>query len=147
MLLFIELVWPSDWIRTLFFNPTRLDEQSSKPSPRVRTSELVQGSGSNKTWYWSQLVEQNCLFSPARRAKLTVQFTIWEFNSRFLYESKFELSARRTYMSVRFNSSNKNSNSINSLDQKCLFDSTRWTRIRIRSTLSNRWDVFDPAQT
>jgi hypothetical protein len=44
-----QLVWPSGWVRTLFFNPTQLDGQNPKPSPRVRTPELVQGSSSDKT--------------------------------------------------------------------------------------------------
>jgi hypothetical protein len=45
-----ELMRSSNWVRTLFFNLTRFDEQSSKLSSRIRTLKLVQCSGSNKTW-------------------------------------------------------------------------------------------------
>jgi hypothetical protein len=141
------VMWLSNWVRTLFFNSTRFDEQSSKLSLRVRTFELVQSSGLNKTWYSSQFVEQNCLFSSVRRAKLTVQPTIWEFNSRFLYEPKFGLSARRTSMSVRYNSSNKSSSSSNSLEQK--FQSVRLVRTKTsaRSIRSSEKNMFNPVQT
>jgi hypothetical protein len=43
------VVWPSGCVRTLFFNPTRPDEQNPKPSPRARAPELAQGSGSDKS--------------------------------------------------------------------------------------------------
>jgi hypothetical protein len=35
-------VWPSGWVWTLFFNPTRSDEQDSKLSLKIRTLELIQ---------------------------------------------------------------------------------------------------------
>jgi hypothetical protein len=44
-----NVVWPSGWVRTLVFNPTRPDEQNPKPSPRVRAPELAQGSGSDRS--------------------------------------------------------------------------------------------------
>jgi hypothetical protein len=140
------LVWPSGWVRTLFFNPIQPDEQNPKPSSRIRTPELVQGSGSDKTWYSSQLVGQNCLFSSARRTKLTVQPTIWELNSRFLYEPKFGLSARRTSMSVRFNSSDKSPSSSNPPEQKPQFVRSVRTKTSARPTRSGEKDMFNPAQ-
>ncbi len=48
-----NLVWSSNWVRTIFFNSIRLDEQSSKFSSRIRTLELVQNSNSKKTEYSS----------------------------------------------------------------------------------------------
>ncbi len=44
-----RLVWPSGWVRTLFFNPTRSDRQDPKPSPRAKAPELAQGSGSDRS--------------------------------------------------------------------------------------------------
>jgi hypothetical protein len=140
------LVWPSGWVRTLFFNPTQSDGQNPKPSPRVRTPELVQGSGSDKTWYSSQPVGQNCLFSPVRRAKLIVQPTVWEPNPRFLYGPKFGLSARRTSMPVRFNSSDKSPSSSNPLEQKPQFVRPVRTKTPARSTRSGEKDMSNPAQ-
>jgi hypothetical protein len=139
-------VWSSGWVRTLFFNPTQSDGQNPKPSPRVRTPELVQGSGSDKTWYSSQSAGQNCLFSPARRAKLTVQPTVWEPNSRFLYEPKFGLSVRRTSMSVRFNSSDKSSSSSNPPGQKSQPVRPVRTKTPARPTRSGEKDMSNPAQ-
>jgi hypothetical protein len=95
------IVWPSGWVRTLFFNPTQPDGQNPKPSPRVRTPELAQGSGSDRIASPAQPVGQ-----------------IWPFNPRFVYEPKFGLSVRRTSMSIRFNPSNKNPNPINPSGQK-----------------------------
>jgi hypothetical protein len=140
------LVWPSSWIRTLFFNPIQFDEQNPKPSLRVRTSELVQDSGSDKTWYSSQSVGQNCLFSSVRRAKLTVQPTVWEPNPRFLYEPKFGLSARRTSMSVRFNSSDKSPSSSNPPGQKPQFVRFVRTKTSARPTRSGEKGMSNPAQ-
>jgi hypothetical protein len=140
------VVWSSGWIRTHFFNPTQPDEQNPKPSLRVRTSELVQDSGSDKTWYSSQSVEQNCLFSPVRRAKLTVQSTVWEPNSRIWYEPKFELSARRTSMSVRFNSSDKSPSSSNPPGQKPQFVRPVRTKTPARSIGSGEKSMSNPAQ-
>ncbi len=37
-----HIVWPSGWVWTLFFNPTRSDEQDSKLSLKIRTLELIQ---------------------------------------------------------------------------------------------------------
>jgi hypothetical protein len=34
-------VWSSSWVRTLFFNSTRFDEQTLKPNSRVKAFELV----------------------------------------------------------------------------------------------------------
>ncbi len=52
------VVWPSDWVRTLFFNPIQPDGQNPKPSLRVRTSELAQSSGSDRIACSAQFVEQ-----------------------------------------------------------------------------------------
>jgi hypothetical protein len=76
-------VWPSGWVRTLFFNPTRPDGQDPKPSPRARALELAQGSGSDRTWPPRQI----------RRTELSVQFNssnkIWWSTLRLI--SQFEL--------------------------------------------------------
>jgi hypothetical protein len=68
-----RVVWPSGWVRTFFFNPTRSDEQDPKPSLRTRTPELAQSSGSNKVDHSGQFVEQDCLFSSIRRTKFDDQ--------------------------------------------------------------------------
>jgi hypothetical protein len=140
------IVWSSGWIRTLFFNPTQSDEQNPKSSPRIRTPELIQSSSLNKTWYSSPSVGQNCLSSSARRAKLTVQPTVWKLNSRFLYESKFGLSARRTSMSVRFNSSDKSPSPSNPFGQKLQSVRFVWTKIPARPTRSGEKGMSNPAQ-
>ncbi len=51
-------MWPSGWVRTLFFNPTQPDGQNLKPSPRVRTPELVQDSGRTEPDHPDQPVGQ-----------------------------------------------------------------------------------------
>ncbi len=38
---FTNVVWSSSWVRTLFFNSTRFDEQTLKPNSRVKAFELV----------------------------------------------------------------------------------------------------------
>jgi hypothetical protein len=100
-------VWPSGWIRTLFFNPTQLDEQNPKPSPRIRTPELAQSSGSDRIACSVQLVEQNLMINP-----------------------RIDLSTRAFCMSRNLNWAFD--------EQINLFDSTRRTRIRIRSTLPDK---------
>jgi hypothetical protein len=138
-------------LRTAYFfstrpNPTQPDGQNPKPSPRVRTPELVQSSGSDKTWYPSQPVGQNCLSSPARRAKLTVQPTVWEPNPRFLYGPKFGLSARRTSMPVRSNPSDKSPSPSNPPGQKPQPVRPVRTKTPARPTRSGEKGMSNPAQ-
>ncbi len=57
-------MWPSGWGRTLFFNPTQPDGQKPKPSPRIRTPELAQDSGSDRIACSAQPVEQTWPSNP-----------------------------------------------------------------------------------
>ncbi len=108
-------MWSSSWVRTFFFNSIRLDEQESKLSSRIKIRELAQNSGSN---------ELAC-FNSIRNLKMIAQFVSWTFDSSFDHTTSSNWTFKRTKILVRFNSSNKNPNSINSLDQKCLSGSTR----------------------
>ncbi len=112
------IVWPSDWVRTLFFNPTQSDEQNPKPSPKVRTFELAQGSGSDRIACSAQFVGQIWSFNP-KIAHSTRDFCMSR-NSDWMLDEQVCLfdSIRRTRRCVRFNSLNKNPNSTNSLEQK-----------------------------
>ncbi len=121
-----QIVWSSGWVRTLFFNPTRLDEQESKLSPRIRVRELAQGSNSN---------ESTCS-DPIRNLKTVVQPVNWTLNSGFDHTTSSNWTFERTKILVRFNSSNKNPNSFNSFEQD------RW----IRFNSSGGGPMFNPAQ-
>jgi hypothetical protein len=101
-------MWSSRWIRTIFFNSTQPDEQNSKPSPRARTPELAQGSGSDRIACPVQFVGQ-----------------IWSFNPRVDHSTRMSIhttvsswALERTKILVRFNPSNKNPNPINPLGQE-----------------------------
>ncbi len=122
------IVWPSGWIRTFFFNPTRPDEQNPKPSPRVRTSELAQDSGSNRTWS----------LRPIRRTNLIVRLS----SSNKIFDSILDLRAQLgvfVWRRVRVErSTNKNACSIQPVGRNPVFDLTRRTKTRARSTRSNK---------
>ncbi len=108
-------MWPSSWVRTLFFNPTRPDEQESKPSPRIRVRELAQGSGSDGL----------ACSNPTRNLKMIVQLVSWIFDSGFGHTTSSDWTFERTKILVRSNPSDKNPNPVNPLGQKCLSGSTR----------------------
>jgi hypothetical protein len=104
----ILLVWPSGWVRTPFFNPTRPDGQESKPSPRARAPELAQGSGSDGF---------TCP-DPTRNPKTAVQPVGWAPNSGFGHTTSSGWKSERTKIRVRSNPSDKNPNSTNPPGQK-----------------------------
>jgi hypothetical protein len=103
------------WVRTLFFNPTRPDEQESKPDPRVRVRELAQDSGSDGLACPDSI----------RNLKMIAQFVSWTFDSGFGHTTSSGWTSERTKILVRFNPSDKNPNPANPLGQKCLSGSTR----------------------
>jgi hypothetical protein len=122
----IKLVWPSSWVRTLFFNPTRPDEQDSKSSPRVRIRGLAQNSNSD---------ESACSDS-IRNLKRIVQPVGWTSDSGFGHTTSSGWTFERTKILVRFNSSDKNPNPSNPPGQD------RWTRLNP----SGGGPMFNPAQ-
>ncbi len=111
-------MWPSSWVRTLFFNPTQPDGQDPKPSPGARASELVQGSSSDRSDHSSQLVEQNSWFNP-RIDRSTRDFCMSR-NSGWVLDEQIYLfdSIRRSHDCVQSNPSDKNPNPTNPLGQK-----------------------------
>jgi hypothetical protein len=113
-----HLVWSSSWFWTLFFNPTQLDEQDPKPSPRIRAPELAQGLGSDRIACSAQPVGQIWPFNP-RVGHPTRDFCMGR-NSGWVPDGQVCLSdsTRRTRRCVRFNPSDKNPNPINPLEQK-----------------------------
>jgi hypothetical protein len=121
-----RLMSSSSWVRTLFFNSTRLDEQDSKLSSKVRIRELAQGSNS----------DGSACSDSTRNLKTVAQFVGWTFDSGFDHTTSSNWTFKRTKIVVRFNSSNKNPNSFNSFEQD------RW----IRLNSSNEKSMFNPAQ-
>jgi hypothetical protein len=111
----IWVVWSSGWVRTLFFNPTRFDEQESKSSPRIKVRELAQDSGSDGL----------ACPDPTRNLKMTAQPVNWTFDSGFGHTTSSGWTFERTKILFRFNPSNKNPNPVKPLGQKCLSGSTR----------------------
>ncbi len=103
----MQLVWSSSWVRTLFFNPIRPDEQESKPSPRIRVRGLAQDSSS----------DGSACSDPTRNLKKTVQLVSWTLNSSFGSTTSSDWTFERTKILVRFNPSNKNPNPFNSFEQ------------------------------
>jgi hypothetical protein len=153
----IFLVWSSSWIRTLFFNPTRPDEQDPKPSPRVRAPEQTQGSGLNRTWSLRPIrrTELSVLFNSSDRVVCPAQFVGQNLmanprigrptrafctsrNSGWALDGQIGLfdSTRRSLNWVRFNSSGHST----------VFDPTRRTRTRIRSTRLDRRSAPSPTR-
>jgi hypothetical protein len=132
-LLLIRLVWSSDWVRTLFFNPTQSDEQDSKPSSKIRAFELVQNSNSNRVWSLNSI----------RRTELSVQFN----SSDKILDPTLGLTVQPEFFvwaEIRIEcSTNKYACSIQFVERNAVFDSIRRTKIRIRSILSNKTDEFD----
>ncbi len=122
----IYLVWSSSWVRTLFFNPIQPDEQDSKPSPRVRAFELAQSSGSNRVWS----------LKSTRRTELSVQFN----SSNKILGPILGLIAQPeifVWAEIRIEcSTNKYACSIQLVERNAVFDSTRRTKTRTRSTRS-----------
>jgi hypothetical protein len=123
-----SLGWPSGWVRTLFVNPTRPDGQDPKPSPRVRTPELVQDSGRTGSDHSDQFIGQNSMFwlNPKSQNDRSTRELNAQFEYRLIQQARIERSSeqkslfdstRRTSMSVLFNPSNKNPNPFNSLEQ------------------------------
>ncbi len=108
-------MWPSDWIRTLFFNSTQSDEQNSKPSPRVRTPELAQSLGSDRIACSVQSVEQNLMINP--RIDLSIRAFCMSRNSDWTLDGQLCLfdSIRRTKVRVRVIRPDKNLNPSDSL--------------------------------
>jgi hypothetical protein len=121
-----RVVWPSDWVRTLLFNPTRPDERDPKPSPRVRALELAQGSDSDGP----------ACSDPTRNLKTAAQPVSWALNPNIDSYNNLGLSVR----------ADKNPCSIQLIEQVCLSDSTRRTRTRTRQIRSDRRGMSNPAQ-
>jgi hypothetical protein len=112
------VVWPSDWVRTLFFNPIQPDGQNPKPSLRVRTSELAQSSGSDRIACSAQFVEQTWPFNP--RIDHSTRDFCMSRDSGWVLDGQVYLfdSIRRTRIRIRSILSNKNPNPFNSSEQK-----------------------------
>ncbi len=111
-------MWPSGWVRTLFFNPTQPDGQNPKPSPRVRTPELAQDSGSDRIACSVQSVGQIWPFNP-RVGHSTRDFCMGR-NSGWVSDGQVCLSdsTRRTRTRTRSIRSDKHPSPINPLGQK-----------------------------
>jgi hypothetical protein len=111
-------VWPSDWVWTLFFNPTQSDEQNPKPSSRIRTPELAQSSGSNRIACSVQSVEQNLMINP--RIDLSIRAFCMSRNSNWAFDEQLCLfdSIRRTKVRARVIRSNKNLNPFDPLGRE-----------------------------
>jgi hypothetical protein len=114
----INLVWSSSWIRTLFFNPTQSDEQNSKSSSRIRTSELAQSSSSDRIACSVQFVEQNLMINS--RIDLSTRAFCMSRNSNWAFDEQLCLfdSIRRTKVRARVIRPNKNLNSFDSLERE-----------------------------
>jgi hypothetical protein len=119
-------VWPSGWVRTFFFNPTRPDGQISKPSPRVRTPELVQGSGRQDLTTQTNPSDRTQCPDPTRNPKTAVQPVGWAPNPNIGPYNKLGLGVR----------ADKNPCPIQPVGRNALSDSTRRTKIRTRPTRS-----------
>ncbi len=132
-LVYASIMWSSNWVRTLFFNSTQLDEQDSKFSSRIRTFELVQSSSSNKVWSLKSI----------RRTELFVQFN----SSNKILDSILELIVQLeifVWVEIRIEcSTNKYVCSIQFVERNVVFDSIRRTKTRIRSIFSNKTDELD----
>ncbi len=111
-------MWSSGWVRTLFFNSTQPDEQNPKPSPRVRTSELAQGSGSDRIACSVQPVEQNLMANP--RVDLSTRAFGMSRNWGWALDEQIGLfdSTRRTRTRTRPILPDKNPNPSNPPGQK-----------------------------
>jgi hypothetical protein len=127
----MKLVWPSNRIRTLFFNPTQPDEQDPKPSPRARAPELAQSSSSNRIWP----------LKPSRRTELSVQFN----PSDKILGPTLGLAVQPeifVWVEIRVEcSTNKYACSNQPVGHTTVSDSTRRTRTRTRRTRSDRRDA------
>jgi hypothetical protein len=120
------LVWPSGWVRTLFFNPTRPDGQDSKPSPRARTPKLAQGSGSDKSWPLRSTRRTGLLVQPSPSDEICLS-TLGLIAQPEIF----------VWVDIRVGrSTDKTLCPIQPVGQDAVFDSTRRTPTRTRSTRS-----------
>ncbi len=112
------VVWLSNWVRTLFFNSTQLDEQNPKSSPRIRTSELAQNSDSDRIACSVQFVERNLMINS--RIDLSIRAFCINRNSDWTLDEQVCLfdSIRRTKVRGRVIRSNKNPNPFDSLGRE-----------------------------
>jgi hypothetical protein len=113
-----DIMWSSGWIRTLFFNSIQSDEQNPKPSPRIRTPELAQNSGSNRIACSVQSVEQNLMIN--LRIDLSIRAFCMSRNSSWAFDEQLCLfdSIRRTKVRVRVIRSDKNLNPFDPLGRE-----------------------------